>query len=97
MYPAIKSNAMTEDRARAIFGNLAVDTVLSLNCDFTGRVIDDCFNVYEFSASCNIEKIRLPENEEERLTVLYLESIDDVDNCNDLGDLKWDCYTFVAD
>ena len=91
MYPATKSNAMGEDEARKIAGNESVDKVLSLNCQFTGRVIDDCYNVEEMSASTNF----MDDDEELTLTVFYLVDKKDCYETEDLGSLDYSDYTFT--
>ena len=91
MYSAIKSNAINEDNARRIAGDEAVDKVLSLNCDFTGRIIDDCFDVYEMSASVEF----MDKDGDGILTVLYLVDKDETDNTDDLGSLDYSDYTFT--
>lgn len=91
MYPAIKTDAISEAEARRLCGDDAVDQVLALNCDYTNRVIDDVYEMTEFSASvdCQID------GEDAVLTVLYLEDTDTVAETEDLGNLSWDDYTFT--
>ena len=96
MYPSIKSHSFNESSARAIYGNLAVDTVLRQNCEPTSRVIDDCFGVVEFSATCDISKIKNVEADEDTLTVLYLVDKDDFLNCDSYDQLDFTDYTFIS-
>ena len=94
MYPATKSNAITEDEARAIVGDKAVDEVLGLNCEFTGRVIDECYEVQEMSASVPCIDA---DGEDRILTVLYLVNSEDAMAEEDLGNLDYSDYTFTID
>jgi hypothetical protein len=91
MYSAKKSNSIPEAEARKVAGNEAVDSVLDENCDFTGRVIDDCFGVTEMSASVDIE---IADGDECTLTVLYLVDSDSLSATDDLGDLDYSNYSF---
>jgi hypothetical protein len=95
MNPATKSMSMSERKARQIAGDEAVDKVLSLNCDFTNRVIDDVYGVYELSAS--VKFIHPGDDEEATLTVLYLVGKHECDATDDLSTLDWSDYTFVID
>ena len=51
MYPARRSNAVNEEKVIEIFGKEIVEKVKSIPCDFTNRVIDECYDVFEMSAS----------------------------------------------
>jgi len=94
MYPAIKSYAISEAEARRQAGNKAVDDVLAINCDFTGRVIAECFGVTEMSASVDI----IDQDGDERvLSVLYLIDTESLTDCDDLGNLDYSDYTFTID
>ena len=75
MYPAIKSNAISEEEAIKICGKELVERVKSINCDFTNRVIDECEEVTEMSASIDFG--------DGSLTILYLISNDDIDQNED--------------
>jgi hypothetical protein len=94
MYSAIKTNAINEAAAREEFGDTAVDYLLTINCDFTNRVIGRCYGVTEMSAS-----IEAPDKsgEERTLEVLYLVDSDSLADCDDLGSLDYSDYTFVLD
>ena len=94
MYTAIKSDAINETEARRIAGNKAVDEVLSKNCDFTSRVIDDCYGVAEMSASVNFVDV---DGNESILTVLYLIDSQTAQETDDLGNLDYSDYTFTID
>lgn len=90
MYPAIKSDAINEDEARKLVGDEAVDKVLAENCDFTGRVIDDVYEVVEMSASVNF----IDDNGDDRvLTVLYL--INSNEQLNEMDTFDYSDYTFT--
>lgn len=92
MYPDIKSNAIGENEAIAIVGQKNIDAVKKINCQPTNRVIDDCYNVTEFSASIDCEDV---DGNDVTLTILYLEDTDNVNSVDDLGSLSWDNYTFT--
>ena len=86
MYPAVKSNAVTEEKAIEICGKELVEKVKSLSCDFTNRLIDDCYEVVEMSASVDYE--------DGELTILYLIPKDDTDD-EDMGNWDYSNYSFV--
>ena len=92
MYQAVKSDEMSEADARKIAGIKAVDRALGENCDFTGRVIDDCFNVEEMSASVDFVDA---DGEERILTILYLVDKVEAMETDDLGSLDYTDYTFT--
>lgn len=87
MYPAIKSNAISEEEAIKICGKELVERVKSINCDFTNRVIDECEEVTEMSASIDFG--------DGSLTILYLISNEDVQEFEDMGEYDYSNYTFV--
>lgn len=89
MYTDIKSNALSEKEAIKIVGEENVEEVKSLNCDFTGRVIDDVFNVVELSSSIKCKDL---EGDDCILTILYLVSKDEEDE--DMGNWDYSNYTF---
>ena len=89
MYPARKSNAMSEEEAIKICGKELVERVKSINCEFTNRVIDECEEVTEMSASVDFD--------DGSLTILYLISSDDIDQHEDAGEYDYSNYTFVID
>jgi len=94
MYPARKSYAISETKARELVGDKAVNDVMSINCDFTGRTIDDCYGVTEMSAL--IETVDKDGNDV-ILTVLYLIDTSDLTNdLDDLGNLDYSDYTFTV-
>ena len=66
MYPARKSNAISEEEAIKICGKELVERVKSINCEFTNRVIDECEEVTEMSASVDFD--------DGSLTILYLKN-----------------------
>jgi hypothetical protein len=91
MNNATKSNAITEAAARAIVGNEIIDSVLAESCEFTNRLIDDCFGVVEMSASAKIDH-----PDYDRVTVLYLVDKAELDECEgELDRLDYSDYTFV--
>ena len=87
MYPSIKSNAVSEKEAIEIVGVELVSDVLSKNCEFTGRIIDDCYDVVELSAYA--------ESETHTIEVLYLISKEE-SMYEDLSNADWSTYTFVV-
>ena len=89
MYPARKSNAISEEEAIKICGKELVERVKSINCEFTNRVIDECEEVTEMSASVDFD--------DGSLTILYLISNDDIDEHEDAGEYDYNNYTFVID
>lgn len=89
MYPARKSNAMSEEEAIKICSKELVERVKSINCEFTNRVIDECEEVTEMSASVDFG--------DGSLTILYLISSDDIDQHEDAGEYDYSNYTFVID
>jgi hypothetical protein len=92
MYDAIKSTAISEAEAIKLVGAEAVEKVKSEICDFTNRVIDDCYGVVEMSASIKIDP---DEHGDRTLVIYYLIDNDDLDNADgDLGNLNYDNYTF---
>ena len=92
MYPARKSNSINEVEARRIAGDERVDEVLSINCDFSGRVIDDCYDVVEMSASVDFVDA---DGVDRVLEVLYLVDKTDAQETDDLGALDYSDYTFT--
>ena len=64
MYPARRSNAIEEEKAIEIFGKEIVEKVKSIPCDFTNRVIDECYDVFEMFASI--------EHNDYHLNIFYL-------------------------
>jgi hypothetical protein len=89
MYPAIKFNAISEEDAIKICGKELVERVKSINCEFTNRVIDECEEVTEMSASVDFG--------DGSLTILYLISNDDIEEHEDAGDYDYSNYTFVIE
>ena len=89
MYPSIKSNAMSEEEVIKICGKELVERVKSINCEFTNRVIDECYDVTEMSASVDFG--------DGSLTILYLIPNDDIETCEDVGDYDYTDYTFVIE
>ena len=94
MYPAIKSNAISEDQARALVGDINVDAVMAINCDFTDRCISESEEVDEMSASIDC---RDTAGDDCILTVLYLVDQQAAHDCDDLGNLDYSHYTFTVD
>lgn len=89
MYPAIKSNAITEEQAIAICGKEIVEKVKSENCEFTNRVIDECYDVVEMSASLDF-------GDAQELTILYLIPSDQVyDPDLEMDQYDYSDYTFT--
>lgn len=94
MYPEIKSYAIDETEARAVAGDEKVDEVLGVNCEFTNRVINDCYEVVEMSASVDfVDK----DGDERILKVLYLVDKKEALETDDLGNLDYSNYTFTID
>ena len=92
MYDPIPADRISDEgEVIKIVGQDNVDRVLKINCEPTGRVIDNCYNVVEFSASLPCETLK---GDEVHLVVYYLESKDDVEYADDLGMLDWDDYSF---
>lgn len=92
MYAAVKSNAINEAEAVAKVGQEAVDKVKALNCDFTGRLIDDVYEQTEMSASINCKNI---DGEDVILQINYLlDNADIADTGDDMGNCNYDNYTF---
>lgn len=89
MYSAIKSNAITEEKAIEICGKELVERVKSINCEFTNRVIDECYDVTEMSASVDFG--------DGSLTILYLISDYDIETHEDAGEYDYSNYTFVIE
>jgi len=90
MYNAICENWISEEKAIELVGKEAVEAVKSENCEFTNRVIDDCFGVEEMSASIDLDC-----EEYDILTIYYLVSKEDLENCKeDLGNCNYEEYFF---
>jgi len=94
MYPEILDHAIDEDEARKQAGNNAVNTVLAENCEFSNRVIDDVFGVYEMTAHADFTDA---DGDERVLTVRYLVDKDQVDSGVELENLDYSKYTFTID
>lgn len=86
MYLSIKENWIEEDEARKIAGDELVDEALAGNCQFTNRVIDDCFGVQEMSFSA--------ENDTHRVTVYYLITKEEIELYEDMGSFDYSDYYF---
>jgi hypothetical protein len=92
MYPSVKDCAIDEAKAIEICGADVVERVKGLSCDFTGRVIDECYEVTEFSAST---KFVDEDGVTRTLEILYLVDNDDLEAAeDDLGRCDWSNYTF---
>lgn len=92
MYNAIKTTAINESQAIELVGQDIVDRIKSQSCDFTNRIIDDCYNVVEMSASIDLTP---DDYGDRRLVIYYLIDKDDLDNSDgDLSNLNFDNYTF---
>jgi hypothetical protein len=91
MYNAVKTNSIREAKARELAGDDAVDAVLAKNCDFTGRVIDECFGVSEMSASVEFTDHA---GVTAKLVVMYLVDSESLVDCDDLGNLDYSNYSF---
>ena len=89
MYPSIKSNAISEEEAIKICGKELVERVKSINCEFTNRVIDDCYEVTEMAASVYFNN--------GKLTILYLISNDEIEQCEGEWEYDYSNYTFVIE
>jgi hypothetical protein len=90
MYPSVKSNALSEAETVALVGKEAVEKVKAESCDFTGRLIDDVYEVTEMSASIDL-------TDDTTLTILYLIPNDQLKENEDLGELSYDNYTFTVE
>ncbi|NCC59987.1 MAG: hypothetical protein EOM12_03420 [Verrucomicrobiae bacterium] len=88
-----KTNAISETEARKIAGD-AVDEVLGKNCDFTGRLIDECYGVTEMSATVPFVD---QSGEDRTITCLYLIDNEQLAYSDDLSELDYSVYTFVID
>lgn len=89
MNNAIKCNAITEGQAIAICGKEIVERVKAENCEFTGRLIDECEGVVEMSASVNF-------GDDQELTILYLIPSDQVRDENiEMDQYDYSDYTFT--
>jgi hypothetical protein len=90
MNNAIKSNAINEEQAIAICGKEIVEKVKAQNCEFTGRCIDDCYEVVEMAASVNF-------GDDQELTILYLIPADQVkDEDLEMDQYDYSNYTFTV-
>jgi hypothetical protein len=89
MYNAIKTNSLTDVGARQVAGNAVVDALLTMDCAFTGRVIDDCGA--EMSASLDFVDA---DGYDRRLTILYIVDSESLIVCDDLSNLDYSNYTF---
>ena len=86
---------ISEEEATALVGEEAIEEVLALNCDFTGRIIDDVFGVEEMSASIGIETIEYNNAECDTLTVYYLVDKKEIDESEgDLSNCDYSNYYF---
>jgi hypothetical protein len=79
---------MTREEAIAKVGIDAVDFVDSINCEITGRVLDNP-DIVEFSAT-----IGLVDSAFEDLTAYYHQYQQDMDEVDDLGSLDWEIYGY---
>ena len=86
MYAATKTNAKTSNEIVSLYGKDVLNQLLSLNVDFSNRVIDDCYNVDEFSNTLVVG--------DNIIEICYLQNKDEIANCNDLSDLSWDNPVF---
>ncbi len=92
MYDAIKTNSLTEEQVLEKLGKDIVEKVKSLNCDFTNRVIDDCYDVVEMDASVDITT---GEYAGYTLVINYLVKKDDLEEAgDDLGNCDYSNYNF---
>lgn len=95
MYPKTKSGALTIEQATDRVGADVISRLMSINCGFTGRVIDDCYGVEEMSAS--IDAIDA-DGENCRVTIYYYVNKDEIGDCDgDLSLLSYDDYYFIID
>jgi len=91
MYPAIKTDAISESKAIEIVGKDNVEAVKGVNCYFSGRLIDDIYNVDEMSASIDCQDVN---GDDVTLCINYLIDKDSLNDCDDLGTLDYSSYTF---
>ena len=90
---ALKPNRLTEEQVVSMLGEEIVEQVKALNCDFTGRVIDDCFGVVEMAASIDITD---GDYAWSTLVINYLVDKDDLDAAgNDLNNCDFSNYTYT--
>lgn len=92
MYNAIPANAKTEEQAEEIVGSENMEKIMKENCDFSGRVIDDCYECAEMTASINCTDV---DGNDCILTVHYLISNDDTEEYEDAGNYDYSEYYFT--
>jgi hypothetical protein len=94
MYCNIKSDSITEEEIELIMSQENIQKVKEINCEFTNRVIDECFEQEEMSASIECKDL---DGCDCVLTILYLIDKDSLDLTDDLSNLEYDNYTFTID
>lgn len=92
MYNATIDGAMDEAEAREKYGEAIVNKLLQSNCQFTGRIIDDCYGVEEMTST---EELQEDHHGEHYLTIHYLINKEEVDTCEDMGDFDYSDYYFT--
>ena len=91
MYNAIIDGAMDEAEARRKYGDRIIDKLLHRNCQFSGRIIDECYGVEEMIATEELHE----DCQEHYLTVHYLIKKEEVITCEDMGDFDYSNYYFT--
>ena len=94
MYNAIKSNAKNESEARLIAGDKIVDALINGNCQFSGRVIDDVYEVQEMTDHAIFTDT---DGEERSVEISFLIPQHDIDTYEDMGDYDYSEYYFYID
>lgn len=78
---------LTREQAIEIVGEKAVDKVERQNCDFTGRLMDDCDDRVEFAASISAKNT---DGDDVTLVAYYYPTQSELDAAgDDLGDVDW--------
>lgn len=77
---------LTREQAVSLLGETVIAKLDNEGCDFTGRILPDWDDRYEFSASVHAEDA---DGYDVIVTVIYFQSKADVDGLEDLGCLDW--------
>lgn len=78
---------LTRAQAVSLVGEDAIAKLDNEDCDYTGRLLPDHDDRYEFSATVNAEDA---DGYSVVVTAIYYQAKDDVDELEDLGGLDWD-------
>ncbi|HBG07680.1 MAG: hypothetical protein A2075_09150 [Geobacteraceae bacterium GWC2_58_44] len=82
----MRKGNLTREQAVAVVGEAAVAKVEADNCDYTSRVQTDGDTGVEFSASV---KCTDKDGDDCVLVAYYYQEPEDLDGCEDLGNLDW--------